>query len=87
MTISERIRPGIEAADWVCVEVGKLEASYAAVQQQLASYIKEDAIKANVNKLLVEQLAACQEELKQANNSLTVVYMSGFRDGSKRNLK
>ena len=35
MSISERIRPGIEAADWVCVEVGKLEASYEALKQQL----------------------------------------------------
>ena len=30
------------------------------LRQQLASYIKEDEIKANVNKLLVEQLAECQ---------------------------
>ena len=36
---------------------------------------------------LRQQLAECQEELKQANDSLTIVYMSGFRDGSKRNLK
>jgi len=35
-------------------------ANYEALQQQLASYIKEDEIKANVNKLLVEQLAECQ---------------------------
>lgn len=34
---------------------------------------------------LKRQLAECQEELKQANDSLTVVYMSGFRDGMATN--
>lgn len=37
MKISERIRPGIDAAEWVCVDVGKLEASYDALSQQLES--------------------------------------------------
>ena len=37
MSISERIRPGIEAAPWVCDEVGKLEVSYEAIKIQLAA--------------------------------------------------
>jgi hypothetical protein len=31
------------------------------------------------------RLTKCQEELKQANESLTIVYMSGFRDGMATN--
>jgi len=35
-----------------------------SLRQQLSSYVKEDEIKANVNKLLVEQLAECQAREK-----------------------
>ena len=35
MSISERIRPGIEAAEWVCKEVAALEVSYEALLQQV----------------------------------------------------
>lgn len=34
MSISERIRPGVEAAPWLCEEVGKLEVSYEALKIQ-----------------------------------------------------
>lgn len=38
MSISERIRPGIEAAPWVCEEVGKLEAAYEALRADAERY-------------------------------------------------
>jgi hypothetical protein len=36
-----------------------------SLRQQLASYVKEDEIKANVNTLLVEQLAECQAKVQK----------------------
>lgn len=36
MSLSERIRPGSEAADWVVEEIGKLEASYEALKAELS---------------------------------------------------
>jgi len=41
MSISERIRPGIEAAEWVCVEVAKLETSYEAMLQHIVALKKK----------------------------------------------
>jgi hypothetical protein len=46
----------------------------AILTQQLASYVKEDEIKANVNKLLVEQLAECQAELTKAKENDVCAY-------------
>lgn len=38
MSISERIRPDIEAAPWVVDEIGKLEASYEALKLRVKEY-------------------------------------------------
>jgi len=40
-----------------------------SLRQQLSSYVKEDEIKANVNKLLVEQLAECQARENASHRS------------------
>jgi hypothetical protein len=48
-----------------------------SLRQQLSSYVKEDEIKANVNKLLVEQLAESQAREKVLRDALDVLARLG----------
>ena len=61
MSISERIRPGIEAAEWVCAEVAKLEVSYVSLRQQLEeTQLRAESFEGSFN-AREKQLAKCAE--------------------------